>query len=70
MTRKHFQALADGLALVQPDVDHDTAEWQTWRDCVAQVANVCGNANVNFNRDRFHKACGLNAALFGEHTTV
>jgi len=46
MTRKHFIALANAIRNSN-DLD----------DVVGMVADVCSEANSNFDRDRFIDAC-------------
>jgi len=63
MTRKDFQALADGLRAVRP-VAMSTAPKQAlanaqWARCVVMVGTACYAANGHFDRGRFETACGL-----------
>ncbi len=58
MTRKHFQAIADGLAASKPNCSDDSLLMTQWENDVLQMANVCQQFNANFNRSRFLEACG------------
>lgn len=76
MTRKHFQALADGLALTRPEQGPDesdaifTVRFTQWVDDLHAVARACAASNPRFDRERFTLACSLDAPLFGDHASV
>jgi hypothetical protein len=55
MTRKHFNALAAALAPHCPTFNDD--ERAAFLDMVDSVADVCQQANPNFDRNRFRLAC-------------
>ena len=67
MTRKHFERLANVVKVMQRE------PWQAeqWHGIVRSLtepqarllafclANVCGDSNPRFDRERFYEACGL-----------
>jgi hypothetical protein len=59
MTRRHFEALADALAEVRPDDPHMCVALsiEQWEKDMEAVADVCEEANDNFDRERFINAC-------------
>lgn len=69
MTRKDFQALADGLKATCPQPEPDENEHaprgtymaraNQWHQDVRIVADACRAANPQFDRDRFYAACGM-----------
>jgi hypothetical protein len=75
MSRKHFQLLADHLALSQPErvdgesEDHFYGRIGQWNNDVAVIADACALANERFDRRRFIAACGAaGATLVGPHS--
>ena len=56
MSKKHFEALADGLAEIRPPKS-SRAQYAVWLDAVKVVADVCGETNRLFDRSRFIQAC-------------
>lgn len=58
MTKKHFRELAKLLHGAMPNdpVKHQIAQEQ-WEMDIRVVADVCAQANPNFNRDKFLTAC-------------
>ena len=56
MTRKHFIAIAEALADVKPAMDKGE-QYNQWFTCVVEIARVCDQFNVNFDIERFIKAC-------------
>ena len=71
MSRKHFKELADGLRHARPlwpaadigrfsDPEAQAAVDQ-WKSDVRTVADACMYFNGRFDRDRFYRACGLEA---------
>ena len=66
MTRRHFEALAHALRVQRPEPEgaHDPDrrldyEYDLWRACVVEVADVCYSFNGQFDRERFYRAAGL-----------
>jgi hypothetical protein len=57
MTKKHFEALALGLASVRPNVWADSPVNEDWQACVNVVSDTCEMFNPHFDRDRFMDAC-------------
>jgi len=55
--KKHFEKLADALAMVRPDPCDWSAENERWNECVRVVADVCASENGRFDRERFVRAC-------------
>ena len=56
MSKKHFEALADGLAATRPPKSRRT-QYAVWMDAVKAVADVCAQNNAMFDRGRFVQAC-------------
>lgn len=56
MTRRHFRALADGLAGVRPTETRGPA-YDTWVASTRAVAAVCSASNGAFDWERFMRAC-------------
>ena len=56
MSKKHFEALADGLAGTRPPKS-DRAQYAVWLDAVKAVADVCSQNNGLFDYKRFVQAC-------------
>lgn len=60
MTRKHFRAIADAIA--RSRYGHDSsAERAAIDDTAVLIAYALADANPNFDRARFLRACGLEA---------
>jgi len=61
MTRKHFRLLANALVTNMPAQRSDTyeAELLLFQSIVNSITSVCAEANPNFDRAKFAKACGL-----------
>ena len=62
MTKRNFEALADGLAKIRPErPDGQGREehivWGQWLLCRDALADVCAAANPRFDREKFIKAC-------------
>ncbi|MGH2464943.1 MAG: hypothetical protein ACRDGI_05745 [Candidatus Limnocylindrales bacterium] len=62
MTRRHFEALADALAMTRPnaadavsDVESATA-YGAWCAVVIAISDVCAASNGAFDRGRFQYA--------------
>ena len=60
MTRRHFVALAAALSGLRENT-LDSNEEETIDSCAEAVADVCAQFNVNFDRERFLAACGVEA---------
>jgi hypothetical protein len=58
MTRKNFQALADGIQEVRASLDCDPAYTDAINAVAERIATICKADNSNFNRQRFLDACG------------
>jgi hypothetical protein len=60
MTREHFQAIADTLALSRPTYcpPERLIEREQWNEDVKAMAKALLQFNPNFDRSRFIKACG------------
>ena len=56
MSKKHFEALADGLAEIRPPKS-SRAQYAVWLDAVKVMADVCDKTNPLFDRRRFIQAC-------------
>jgi hypothetical protein len=56
MSKKHFERLADSLAMVRP-TEREGREYYQWVSSVNAVADVCQWANSAFDRSRFVRAC-------------
>ena len=56
MSKKHFEALADGLAATRP-LKSSRTQYAVWLDAVEAVADVCAQNNALFSRERFIQAC-------------
>jgi hypothetical protein len=54
---KHFEALAQALHRQQPAPHWDANERVQWALDVEAVADVCGQFNERFDRQRFVEAC-------------
>ncbi len=63
MTRKHFNALADAMHSIRPNVisfSHIvnwTLAMAEWSKAVAAIATVCSDCNPHFNLASFIAAC-------------
>ena len=59
MTKKHFNALALGLAACRPpqSLRVGGAVWNTWDASVRAVAEVCAASSERFDYARFIEAC-------------
>lgn len=63
MTRKHFEALADALAVSRPETPSRTNDtrgigaYRQWVNDVYHVADVCARFNDAFDKERFVQAC-------------
>lgn len=53
MSKKHFIALADALRAQRPADHWDPNKRVQWELDVKAVADVCQQANGNFNRERW-----------------
>ena len=51
MTRKHFKLFADAVKEIDDMVTREAVAYL--------IANVCKQANSNFNYDKFYIACGI-----------
>jgi len=58
MSRKDYIKLAYALKLAAPCNWNDRTADDTWRDCIAAVADVLKADNDRFQRERFARACG------------
>ena len=56
MSKKHFEKMASGLALVRP-AEAAAAEYAQWQEDVEIVAQVCSEFNRSFDYARFVQAC-------------
>ena len=56
MSKKHFEALADGLAEIRPPKS-SRAEYAVWLGAVEAVTDVCAKACPRFDSRRFLQAC-------------
>ena len=56
MSKKHFEALADGLAGIRPPKS-SRAQYAVWLDAVEVVTDVCAKTNQLFDSRRFIQAC-------------
>lgn len=54
MTKKHFRALAQGFYYNKPD---NADAYTQWVIDIKLIADVCAQANPNFNREKFLTAC-------------
>ncbi len=59
MTRKHFKALAEGLARAKPVQPVPRSVYVVWLRCVGAVAGECLRDNPKFRVDTFYEACGI-----------
>lgn len=57
MSKKHFRALAASLHGSKPLRDCSKDAHYIWDCAVRAVADVCAQANPNFNREKFLTAC-------------
>lgn len=51
MSRKHFKLFADAIKEIDDMVTRESVAYL--------IANVCKQANSNFDYDRFYIACGI-----------
>jgi hypothetical protein len=51
MSRKHFQLFADAVKEIDDMIQREAVAFL--------IANVCKQANSNFDYDKFYKACGI-----------
>ena len=56
-TRRVFTTLAREFKIVRPDPG--TPDYGVWADMVQCVSRTMKAENGNFDKDRFHEACGL-----------
>lgn len=63
MTRKHFKAIAESLKFSKPVRSGSTVDYagriNQWEHDVSTMADMCFEANDNFDRDKFLTACGV-----------
>lgn len=70
MSRKHFQVIADHLALSRPeegdftDVNEYIARHAQWQYDVRVIGDALAADNERFDHDRFRQACGYGVPLF------
>lgn len=57
MTRKHYQLLAEALKGNKPENNKDMII--QWRSDVVRIAVALRLDNINFDYDRFYKACNM-----------